>query len=134
MGSLESSRRHLGPIFRAICPWYLVSVPGNHARTHQTERELSLDDSPDSGSRPDETAVAIHQLEDLMANILGWLPVYEIMGKRRVCKKCSEAATKTIVSLTDFDVNSLVEFNAMNVMTTKLPNLQQKVLQLWLLE
>ncbi len=72
-----------------------------------------------------ETAVAIHQLEDLMANILGWLPVNEIMGKRRVCKKWKEAARKTIVPLCDFSVDDVQKYNAMGVMTTEMPNLQQ---------
>ena len=34
----------------------------------------------------DEAAVAVHQLEDIVAIILGWLRVEEIMCSRRVCK------------------------------------------------
>jgi len=75
--------------------------------------------------KTDEAAVAVHQLEDIMADILGWLCVEEIMGKRRVCEKWKEAARKTMIPLRDFGVNSLNEYNAMRIMTTEMPNLQQ---------
>ncbi len=47
----------------------------------------------------EETAVAVHQLEDIMADILAWLCVEEIMSSRRVCKKWKEAVKKTIPPL-----------------------------------
>ena len=50
------------------------------------------------------------------------------MRLRRVSKKWSEAARKTIVPLTDFRVslpNGITQYNIMRVMTTALPNLQQ---------
>ncbi len=72
-----------------------------------------------------EAVVAIHQLEDIMANILGWLRVKEVMRSRRVCKKWNEAARKTIVPLCNFCVNRGQIYNAMNVMTRAMPNLQQ---------
>jgi hypothetical protein len=73
----------------------------------------------------DVAAVAVHQLEDIVADILAWLRVEEIMCKRRVCKKWKEAAKKTIVPPSDFYVNSMKKYNAMNVMTSAMPNLQQ---------
>ncbi len=72
-----------------------------------------------------EAARQVHQQEDIVAIILGWLRVEEIMGKRRVCKKWKEAARKMIVPLSEFVVNSLKGYNAMNVMTRALPNLQR---------
>ena len=72
----------------------------------------------------DETAVAIHQLEDIVAIILSWLHIKEIMRSRRVCKKWTEAVRKTIVPC-NFSVNSMQRYNAMDVMTTEMPNLQQ---------
>ena len=63
---------------------------------------------------------------DVLANILGYLDgPKDIMQKRRVCKKWKEAVKKTIVPLTDFRVDGVKIYNAMNVMTTELPNLQQ---------
>jgi hypothetical protein len=47
------------------------------------------------------------------------------MRLRRVSKKWSEAARKTIVPLTDFRVDSPKTHDTMRVMTTALPNLQQ---------
>jgi len=73
----------------------------------------------------EETTVAVHQLEDIMADILAWLCVEEIMGKRRVCKKWKEAARKTIIPPCDFVVNNVESYNVVNVMTRALPNLQQ---------
>jgi hypothetical protein len=72
-----------------------------------------------------DEAVAVHQLEDIVANILGWLGVEEIMQKRRVCKKWKEAARKTIVPLCNFCVSRVQIYNALNVMASALPNLQQ---------
>ncbi len=73
----------------------------------------------------DEAAVAVHQLEDIMAIILSWLRVNEIMCSRRVCKKWTEAVKKTIVPLGEFVVNNVESYNAMNVITRAMPNLQQ---------
>ncbi len=73
----------------------------------------------------DDEAVTVHQLEDIIANILGWLCVEEIMQKRQVCKKWTEAARKTIIPLCDFIVDRRTKCNAMEVMATELPNLQQ---------
>src|SRR5210317_1251768 len=73
----------------------------------------------------DDAAVAVHQLEDIMADILSWLRVKEIMLSRRVCRKWTEAVRKTIVPLCDFCVDTMEHYNAMNVMTRAMPNLQQ---------
>jgi hypothetical protein len=62
---------------------------------------------------------------DELANVLEFLPPKDIMRQRRVCRKCSEAATKTIVPLTDFCINSLEKYDRMVVMTRAMPNLQQ---------
>ena len=72
-----------------------------------------------------EVAVADHPLDDVLEDILCWLLVQEIMSSRSVCKKWKEAARKTIAPPTDFVVNSVKNYNAMNVMTMALPNLQQ---------
>ena len=61
---------------------------------------------------------------DVLPNILGFLPTEDII-RARVSKKIREAATKTIVPLVDFCVNSVSNYNTMRVMTTVLPNLQQ---------
>ena len=72
-----------------------------------------------------EMAVTAGDLSvDVLANILGYLDVQDIMNAR-VCKKWKKAATTTIVPPTDFRVNSMRKYNAMNVMTEAMPNLQQ---------
>ena len=75
----------------------------------------------------DVVFVTIDQLDDVLADVFGWLRVEEIMGKRCVCKKWKEAAKKTIVPPTtnNFRVECVENYNAMGVMTTELPNLQQ---------
>ncbi len=92
---------------------------------HTTKKQRLDDHQCDAVAADNDFSSSFDDVLELLPNILGYLTPKDVMRQRRVCKKCSEAATKTIVSLTDFDVNSLVEFNAMNVMTTKLPNLQQ---------
>eukprot|EP00984_Skeletonema_dohrnii_P035026 scaffold34598_cov85-Skeletonema_dohrnii-CCMP3373.AAC.2 len=62
---------------------------------------------------------------DVVAIIFGCFPPKEIMHMRRVCKKWREAAKRTIVPPTVFDVNSLDKYNALVAMATALPNLQQ---------
>ena len=61
---------------------------------------------------------------DEVANILSFLPYYDIM-RARVCTTLRDAAKKTLVPLTDFWVDSVRKYNAMRVMSTALPNLQQ---------
>ena len=76
----------------------------------------------------DDAAVTIHQLDEVLADVLGWLCVKEIMCSRRVCKKWTEAVKKTIVPPSRFWVNSVTIYNAMGVITRAMPNLQQLVL------
>jgi hypothetical protein len=73
-------------------------------------------------------AVAGELGTDEVAIIFSFLPYYDIM-RARVCTTWRDAAKKTLVPLTDFSsefvVNSVVKYNAMRVMSTALPNLQQ---------
>ena len=62
---------------------------------------------------------------DVLANILAFLTVENIIRSRRINKKVTEAVRKTIVPPTDFRVNNMESYNAMTVMTTVMPNLQQ---------
>jgi hypothetical protein len=75
---------------------------------------------------PGEIIISVVELSiDEVASILSFLPLKEIMPKRRVCKKWKEAVKNTIVPPTDFRVESEWEYNAMRVMTEAMPNLQQ---------
>ena len=86
-----------------------------------------------AGLSTDVAAVTIDALDDVLANIFGWLRLQEIMGKRCVCKKWKKAVKQTIVppnkfsnpTFGDFYVDSVDNYNAMAVMTRALPNLQQ---------
>jgi hypothetical protein len=62
---------------------------------------------------------------DVLPNILGYLILKDIMRSRRINKKTMQAVRNTIVPPTHFRVGNVDEFNAMNVMTRALPNLQQ---------
>ncbi len=62
---------------------------------------------------------------DVLADIFGFLDgPNDIMQKRRVCKKWKEAVKKTIPPA-DFVINGAVKYNAVNVMTRAMPNLEQ---------
>ena len=63
-------------------------------------------------------------LDDLLVNILEFLPIKEIMCNRRVSKKWGEAIKKAVPH-GDFSVNSVEKYDVMGVMTIALPNLQQ---------
>jgi hypothetical protein len=63
-------------------------------------------------------------LDDLLVNILEFLPIKEIMCNRRVSKKWGEMI-KMVAPHGDFCVNSIKNYYAMRVMTIALPNLQQ---------
>ena len=67
---------------------------------------------------------------DEVAWILGFLPLQKIMCLRLVSMTWKEAAKKTIVPTSDnrsiyFPINCVARYNAINVMTRALPNLQQ---------
>jgi hypothetical protein len=68
----------------------------------------------------DETAKELST--DEVALIFGFFTCEDIMRLRRVCKTWRDAAKKTLVPLFD---DSVREYNAMRVMSTALPNLQQ---------
>ena len=59
----------------------------------------------------DNSSCCIDVLEDMLPNILSYLKLREIMCKRRVNKKWTEAARKTVVSPEEeFDVRSVKTF------------------------
>jgi hypothetical protein len=83
---------------------------------------------PQAAAAADEEAdpAVVEQLDDnVIAIIFGCFPPEDTMRMRCVCKKWREAAKTTIVPMADFGVNSVVKYNAIRVMTTALPNLQQ---------
>jgi len=61
---------------------------------------------------------------DEVAIIFSFLPPEDII-RARVCTTWRDAAKKTLVPLTEFEVNSVRKYNAMRVMSSALPNLQQ---------
>ena len=61
---------------------------------------------------------------DEVAIVFGYLPPKDIF-RARVCTTWREAAKKTLVPLCDFVVKDMRSYNAMRVMITALPNLQQ---------
>jgi len=73
----------------------------------------------------DSAAMANELSGDVVAIIFGFFPPEDIMRMRCVCKKWREAAKRTIVPMADFSVDSVDEYNAIRVMATVLPNLQQ---------
>ena len=60
---------------------------------------------------------------DVLADIFGFLGIQDIMNVR-VCKKWKEAVKLTIPPA-EFLVDSVEKYNAMNMMTRAMPNLQQ---------
>ena len=79
---------------------------------------------PDGVIALDKNESAAELSTDEVAMIFCFLPYTDIM-RARVCASWREAAKKTLVPLSDFDVDSVSSFNAMRVMSTALPNLQQ---------
>mmetsp|Transcript_2531 Transcript_2531/g.5587 ORF Transcript_2531/g.5587 Transcript_2531/m.5587 type:complete len:412 (-) Transcript_2531:136-1371(-) len=61
---------------------------------------------------------------DEIAFIFGFLPPHDIMSAR-LNKKMRDAAKTTIAPMSQFLVNSVDKYNAIDVMTIALPNLQQ---------
>eukprot|EP00985_Skeletonema_marinoi_P007731 scaffold3445_cov80-Skeletonema_marinoi.AAC.12 len=61
---------------------------------------------------------------DEVAIVFSFLPHRDIM-RARVCTTWRDAAKKTLVPLCEFRVDSVRSYNAMRVMATALPNLQQ---------
>ncbi len=71
-----------------------------------------------------ENESAVELGTDEVACILSFLPLTVIMCLRRVNMTWNEAAKETVPS-TGFIVKNVTDYNAMRVMTTVLPNLQQ---------
>jgi len=71
----------------------------------------------------EETAGALDK--DAMAVIFSFLNPVETMCLRRVCTTWRDAAKETLVPLSDMAVNSVRSYNAIRVMSTAVPNLQQ---------
>ncbi len=93
----------------------------------QKEQRLTGYDTSLAEVRDDQMDASAGNLStDVLANILGCLCVKEIMRSRGVNKKWKEVVKMTIVPLnTDVFVDGVESYNAMNVMTTEMPNLQQ---------
>eukprot|EP00984_Skeletonema_dohrnii_P008386 scaffold3078_cov83-Skeletonema_dohrnii-CCMP3373.AAC.3 len=72
----------------------------------------------------DKAAAAEELSADEAAIIFSFLTHQDIM-RARVCKTWRDAAKKTLVPLCEFRVESVRSYNAMRVMATALPNLQQ---------
>ena len=72
----------------------------------------------------DDTAATEQLSADEVAIIFGFLSHQDIM-RARVCSTWKDAAKKTIVPPSNFVADSLRSFNAMRVMATALPTLQQ---------
>jgi hypothetical protein len=62
---------------------------------------------------------------DVLANVYGFLPMKDIMCKRRINKKSREAVKKTTPPPTDFPVHKVGAYENMRVMARVMPNLQQ---------
>jgi hypothetical protein len=72
----------------------------------------------------DETAGELSADEVVITIIFSFLPPVDIL-RARVCTTWRDAAKKTLVPLTEFVINSVRSYNAMRVMSTVLPKLQQ---------
>ncbi len=100
--------------------------------SHTTKKQR-LDNHPSAVAAFNEFVASFDDVSvDVLANIFSFLPVDNIMCSRRVNKKSMEAVKKTIVPLTAFRVHTMRKYNALNVMTRAMPNLQQ--IKLGLLE
>jgi hypothetical protein len=97
---------------------YKVTMP------HPTKKKQRLEEEDQVASADSDFVASFDDLVDVLPNILGFLPPEDIMGAR-VCKNCRQAARRTIVPPSDFCVDSVEKFNAIQVMTRALPNLQQ---------
>eukprot|EP00984_Skeletonema_dohrnii_P025875 scaffold15094_cov223-Skeletonema_dohrnii-CCMP3373.AAC.5 len=94
-----------------------------------SEMSLALSDDTVEETAEELSAEANDTVEQLSADavaiIFGYLPHQDIMRVRRVCTTWRDAAKKTIVPPSDFEVDSVRSYNAMRVMATALPNFQQ---------
>ncbi len=91
------------------CQYFHRGIPGEIVKNDTIAAELGIDE---------------------VANILSFFLPKEIMCLRRVNLTWREAAKKTVVPTSDnrsiyFTINCVARYNAINVMTRALPNLQQ---------
>ena len=92
----------------------------------QKKQKIDKDQSNNDVQADDDNFTsAIDRLgTDELANIFGFLGPDDIM-RARLNKKMRDAARKTVVPVTRFQVTSVSKFNAMAAMSTALPHLQQ---------
>eukprot|EP00986_Skeletonema_menzelii_P011060 scaffold5571_cov102-Skeletonema_menzelii.AAC.2 len=92
-------------------------------------RKQRLGGADDDGKQQDDANFSSLST-DILANIYCCLPLKEIMRSRRVSKKSSDAVKKTsepiVASIYKyFEVNSVMNYNALAVMAEAMPGLQQ---------
>jgi hypothetical protein len=88
------------------------------------QMRLSSDESAEVVST-DELVAKIATTVEVATIIFSFFNYSDIMRLRRVCKTWRDAAKKTLVPLSKFEVTSVRKYNAMRVMSTVLPNVQQ---------
>ena len=96
---------------------YKVTMP------HPKKKKQRLEEEVQVASADGDFVACFDDLVDVLPNIFSFLPLQDVMCAR-VCKNCREAARMTIVPATYFCVDSVEKFNAMNVLTRAMPNLQ----------
>jgi hypothetical protein len=109
----------------------VFSIMKCSAMPHPTKRQRidCHERNEEEAAADDDFLVSFDDLSDVLPNVLGYLTPKDIMCKRRINKKSREAVKKTIVPLSDFRVDNAEKYNAMNVMTEAMPNLQQITLR-----
>ena len=115
--------------FRSLDNHSLTTVFHQISDLHKRARTEELQVQNDSKRRRLEDnhdfLASIESLSgDVLANIFGFLRPVDTM-RVRLNRKMREATKITIVPPTDFRVDSVDKYNAMNAMTRALPNLQQ---------
>jgi hypothetical protein len=101
----------------------------SHLLPSSTGSRSVMHSSASSAGSRNEMHLADESVADLstdeVAIIFSFLSREDIMHARVCCTNWRDAAKKTLVPLTEFEVNSVRKYNAMRVMSTALPNLQQ---------
>ena len=103
-------------------------MPHPNKRQRPTSDDASLAEATAADGGQMMMAASVGDLStDVLAKILGFFGLKDIMQKRRVNKRWGEAVKKTTVPLKNsyFYVDSTIRYNAMRVITRALPNLQQ---------
>jgi hypothetical protein len=83
---------------------------------HSTKKQRIVDDDHQRNNavvagNDDSSLASFDDLVDVLPNILAFLPLHDIMSKRRINKKTREAVKMTIVPPTDFPVDSEIRCN-----------------------